>query len=412
MSMAKLTGKTKKETRGNQDDRKNVVWMGITSFFTDMSSEMIFPILPLFLTTILHANMALVGPIEGIAESIASIINCYSGWLSDKLGKRKALVVVGYSLSTVTKPFFGFASHWGHVLFLRSIDRVGKGIRTAPRDALIAASVTTNRSKWFGLHRMLDTLGAIGGVIIAMLILWRLGGGEQIYRLIFWLALSPGIFAVLALVIFVKERSNAPLKKNKISIAWSSLPHAYRRLVIITTLFSVANFSYAFFLLRAKDIGVAIMLIPAMYLLYNIVYAATSVPAGKLADRFGKRVVLASGYLLFGVMCWGFAKVSSQEMIWVLFAVYGLFMGITDGVSRAYISDLVDEKQRGSALGIYTMILGILIIPANLVGGLLWDKFGASIPFLLAGVIAVIAALLLIVWTAETKSGSKKRARA
>ncbi len=391
---------------GKKDGEKNVFWLGLTSFFTDVGSEMIFPILPIFLTSILRANIAVVGVIEGVAESASSILKLYSGWLSDRLGKRKGLVVLGYALSALTKPMFGFATHWTHALGARVADRVGKGIRTSPRDALIAASARTERGKWFGLHRMMDTLGAVAGTVIATILLWKFAPVEGTFRLIFWLSLIPGLLAVILLIAFVRE-ARSPQATRRPALAWKTLPASYRRFVMVSGLFGLANFSYAFFLLRAQDLGMLLALIPLLYLIYNLFYAFTSVPAGQLADRFGKKAMLAIGWLLFAVTSFGFAKVAEMRTLWLLFAMYGVFMGITDGVARAYISDLVEEKRRGTALGVYGMVLGILVIPANLVGGLLWDRFGVGVPFLAAAVIAAMAALLLIMM----KEGGKMHDR-
>jgi len=386
---------------------KNVFWLGLTSFFTDTSSEMIFPILPVFLTAVLHANMAIVGLIEGVAEACSSILKLYSGWLSDRLGKRKVLIVAGYALSAITKPMFGFATTWTHALAARVMDRTGKGIRTSPRDALIAASVTKERGKWFGMHRMMDTLGAVAGTIIAILLLSRFSG-EHAFRLIFWLSLIPGLLAVIVLIAFVREAGSPPASRRP-ALAWKALPSAYKRFVMISGLFGLANFSYAFFLLRAHNLGMMLALIPLLYLVYNLFYAFTSLPAGQLADRFGKRAVLVVGWLLFAVTSFGFAKVAEMRTLWLLFAMYGIFMGITDGVARAYISDLVEEKRRGTALGVYNMLLGLLILPANLLGGILWDRFGVSIPFLAAAIIGAIAALLLIMMDGKGRGGSHGR---
>lgn len=390
------------------EGRRNVFWLGLTSFFTDMSSEMIFPVLPLFLTIVLKANMMMVGLIEGIAESVAALLKLYSGWLSDKWGKRKALVVVGYALSAFTKPVFGFATHWSHALAARVVDRVGKGIRTAPRDALIAASTATERGAWFGLHRMMDTLGAVAGTIIATIILAKFMANEQTFRLIFWLSIIPGILAVTVLVLFVREAKTKTATKQ-LAVSWKAMPSNYKRFVFIAGLFGLVNFSYAFFLLRAQDIGALLVFIPLLYLVYNLFYAFSSIPAGQLADRFGKRVVLATGYIIFALACYGFATVTTMKALWPLFALYGVFMGVTDGVARAYISDVVAEKQRGTALGMYTMTLGLLIVPANVFGGILWDRIGVKTPFLVAAVIASLAALLLAT-TIKDKNNHRKKA--
>jgi MFS family permease len=355
---------------------------------------MIFPILPIFLTTILGVPVAIVGLIEGIAESASSLLKLLSGWFSDKFGKKKPLVIAGYSLSAFTKPLLAVASNWTHVLGVRFFDRVGKGIRTSPRDSLIAASVKEKkRGGGFGLHRALDTLGAIVGTLISFYILQRFLTSVHTFRIIFFISLVPGLIALLILIFKVKE-VKTKTKKIEVGLNHSTL---LKRFLFVITLFNLANFSYAFFILRAKDIGMVIALIPLVYLLYNLVYALFSIPAGKLSDKIGRKNVLSAGLLLFGLTSLGFAFFANTATIWLLFALYGLFMAATDGVSRAYVSDLSPAGKRGSALGLYHMIVGITVLPANLIGGFLWDKISVQAPFIFAALLAVVSALLLLV---------------
>ena len=377
--------------------QKNVWYMGLTSFFTDVSSEMIFPILPLFLTTVLNANMAVVGLIEGVAESASALLKLISGWVSDKLGKKKPLIILGYSLSTLTKPVLAIATHWTHVLGVRFFDRVGKGIRTTPRDALIAASVNKkDRGKSFGLHRALDSAGAIFGTLIAFFILQRFfGNTADALRLIFWLSFIPGLIAVLILIFGVKEVGGKANKK--FAFDFKNLNPDLKKFLLVIAFFSLANFSYAFFILRAKDVGLLIALIPLVYLVYNVFYAFFSIPAGKVSDKIGRKKVLVSGLMLFALTALGFAFFADTATIWVLFALYGLFMAVTDGVSRAYVSDLAAEEKRGTALGAYHTIVGITVLPANLIGGLLWQKINVQAPFVYAAVLSLISAILLII---------------
>lgn len=374
---------------------KNVFRLGLTSFFTDISSEMIFPILPIFLTTVLKANMAVVGLIEGIAESTSALFRLLSGYLADKFSKKKVFVIAGYSLSTFTKPVLAIATHWTQVLGARVFDRVGKGIRTAPRDAIIASSVSTKkeRGKSFGLHRAMDSAGAVVGTLISFLILQKFLGNA--FRLIFWLSLIPGLIAILILVFGVKE-TNAELKK-KFDFNFKKLNPNLKRFLLVMTLFSLANFSYAFFILRAQDVGVALAVIPLVYLVYNLIYALFSIPAGRLSDRFGRKNILFAGLILFGVTALGFAFFADSLTIWFLFALYGLFMAVTDGVSRAYVSDLAPEEKRGTALGAYHMIIGITIFPANLIGGILWQKISVESAFIYAATLSIISAILLLI---------------
>ncbi|MBD3355471.1 MFS transporter [Candidatus Woesearchaeota archaeon] len=373
--------------------KKNVFRLGLTSLFTDISSEMIFPVLPLFLTTVLNAPMSIVGLIEGIAEATASFLKLASGWFSDKFGKKKSIVIGGYSLSTITKPILAVASHWTHVLGVRFFDRVGKGIRDSPRDALLAASVNKKtRGKSFGLHRALDTTGAIIGTIIAFLLL-RLYSGDS-FRLIFLLSFIPGVIAVLILIFGVKEKDHK--KDHKFKFNFSKLNSNLKKFLFIIVIFNLANFSYAFFLLRAKNIGVLISLIPLIYLVYNLMYAFFSVPAGKISDKIGRKPVLFSGFLLFGLTALGFAFIANRITIWILFGLYGLFMAITEGVSRAFVSDLSNKNIRGTALGTYHMLVGLTVFPANLIGGFLWDAINVQSPFIYAAALSILSSFLLL----------------
>ena len=374
------------------DDKKNVMKLGWVSFFTDVSSEMIFPILPLFLTTVLKANMAVVGLIEGIAESTAAILKLFSGLLSDRIKKRKLLVFIGYGLSTFTKPLLAVATTWTHVLGVRFFDRVGKGVRTSPRDALIAASVTEKeRGKYFGIHRALDTSGAIVGTLIAALLLYLFVNN---YRLIFWLSLVPGL---IALLIILKVKEVKVEKSKNMKFNFKALNPNLKMFLIAVIVFNLAHFSYAFFILRARDVGLSLTLIPVIYLVYNLFYAGFAIQAGKMSDRIGRKNVLTAGYMLFGITSFGFAFIANDMTIWLLFALYGLFMAITDGVSRAYVSDLSKDHERGISLGTYHMIVGIAVLPANLIGGALWNYVNVAAPFVYATVLSIISAVLLII---------------
>jgi MFS family permease len=378
--------------------KKNVFWLGIVSFFTDVSSEMIFPVLPIFLRVVLGANMAIVGMIEGVAEATASLLKLFSGWLSDKMQKKKLLVGSGYGLSAFTKPILALASSWWHVLFVRVSDRVGKGIRTAPRDALIAASVSKEeRGKYFGLHRMLDTSGAILGSLIAAVLLYIYTND---FRLIFWLSFIPGLIAVVILYLFVVDVKDEV--KKKVEVSFKNLNPDYRNFLIVVMLFGLGNFSYAFFLLRAQDIGLVVALIPVIYLVYNLVYAGISIPAGKLSDKIGRKKVLFFSYIMFAITSLGFGFYADLKSIWLLFVLYGLFMALNDGVSRAYVSDMVDVK-RGSALGAYHMVVGIVVLPANFIGGYLWNSFSVEMAFVYGAVMASLASLYFLLGCCRAK---------
>jgi MFS family permease len=389
--------------------KKNIVALGFVSFLTDVSSEMILALLPLFLTA-LGAGKAAIGLVEGVAEFTASIVKIFSGWISDKLQKRKILVVVGYTLSTITKPFMAVAGNWFHVLGVRFIDRVGKGIRTSPRDAIIAESTEhSSRGKAFGFHRMMDTSGAVVGTLLASLFLYVFTKFFQMetifqYRTIFWIALIPGIASVITLIFFVKEPKFAEAK-NKLFSFREALPRKFILFLAIVALFELAHFSYALFILRAADLGVIVPLIPIIYLVYNLVYAGFAMPAGQLADRFGKKKLLSLGYLLFGLMLLGFAFASRTPHAWALFIVFGLAVAIVDTIPRAMVPEMVSPDVKGTAYGVYYMVIGVLDLPATLVAGILWDVFGniygPMIAFSYGAVLAIAAAVLLFIFNPE-----------
>ncbi|HIH43324.1 TPA: MFS transporter [Candidatus Woesearchaeota archaeon] len=414
----------------------NVIWLGIVSLLTDISSEMIFPVMPLFLSLVLKANMAVIGFIEGLAEGTSAVLKFISGIMVDRFENKKSLTIIGYALSAFSKPFLAVASIWPHVLIVRVLDRFGKGIRTTPRDALIMASVNKKeRGKYFGLHRTLDSIGAVIGVALATILLYYLGSSESSYRTIFWLSFIPGFIAVIILTLFVKEISAGKKGniKNKIkktntltankktnpktpsTLAHFNLLKTFKlfspdlkRFMLIAALFNLASFSYAFFLLRAQNIGVAVALIPLLYFVYNIFYAASSYPAGKISDYLGRNNVLIAGYLLFALTALGFGFYATTTTLWILFAFYGIVLGFTDGVSRAFVADLADKKAAGTAFGSYHMIIGLTIFPANVVGGLLWKNYSAQVPFLAAAILAVIAACALAVLQHSIAAKRKK----
>ncbi|MEA3492921.1 MAG: MFS transporter [Candidatus Margulisiibacteriota bacterium] len=385
--------------------KKNIVALGFVSFLTDVSSEMILAILPLFLTA-LGAGKAAIGLIEGVAGFTASIVKTFSGWISDKIRKRKLLVIAGYSISTITKPFIAAAGNWFQVLGVRFLDRVGKGIRTSPRDAIIAESAGPHeRGRAFGFHRMMDTSGAVAGTLLASAFLFvftKFFHMETLlqYRTIFWIAVIPGILSVLTLIFYVKEPKFAE-QRNKLFSLKAALPKRFIRFLIVVGIFELAHFSYALFILRASDLGVVVPLIPIIYLVYNLVYAAFAMPAGQLADRFGKKNLLSIGYLLFGVMLFGFAFASKIPHAWILFIIFGLAIAIVDTIPRAMVPEMVSSEVKGTAYGFYYMLIGIMDLPASLVAGILWDVFGKvngpMIAFSYGAVLAIIAAGLLFV---------------
>ena len=382
--------------------KKNVFYMGLASLFTDISSEMIFPILPLFLTSILGAPMSIVGLIEGVAEGTASLLKTFSGWLSDKLRKRKLFMILGYGLSSITKPFLALSSMWFHVLGVRFFDRFGKGIREPPRDALIAvSSVKKIRGKSFGIHRMMDTMGAIIGTLISFYLLSKFTPLASTYKLIFWLAFIPAVIAVLIVIFFVKDIKKAAGKIKEFKFNFKLFDRNFKLFILIAVIFNLSYFSYAFFILRARNLGVVVALIPIIYLLYNIFNAFSTVPFGELSDKIGRKRVLSLGYIIFGLVCLGFAYASNSLYAWILFAVYCISAAIVNTISRAFVSDMVPSYKRGTALGIYHTFTGFAILGANFMIGILWDKVGIRFAFLYGFILALIAGILLFVFVKE-----------
>lgn len=381
---------------------RNVLSLGWVSLFTDMSSQMIFPLIPLFLANVLGVGKEVIGLIEGTAESTASILKVLSGWISDRLGKRKALVFVGYTFSTLSKIIFGFSTIWQHVFMGRLLDRVGKGIRTSPRDALIADAIgRKGRGKYFGFHRMMDRLGAIVGTLLAFVFLAQF---HNDFRKVFLVSVIPAAIAVLVIIFFVKEKKkiNEGMRKSP-QLSLKLVDRRFKIFIIIAVLFALGNFSYAFLILRAQDLGIPAVIIPLVWLLYNITYAFSAVPAGVLSDRHGRRKVLAFGYALFGIVCLGFILAPSAAYAWVLFGLYGVFAAVFESVSRAFASDLATQKIRATALGVYHTSVGLAAFPASLMAGMLWRFRGSMATFSYGAVLAFVAALLLLLCLKERK---------
>lgn len=373
---------------------RNVFVLGLVSFFQDISSEMIYPLLPLFLATVVRADKAIIGLIEGVAESTASVSKVFSGFLSDRLGKRKSLTFWGYLLSVITRPFLYLSTSWAHVLGIRFADRLGKGIRTAPRDALIAdVSEDGRRGRSYGFHRAMDSLGAVVGPLMAVLLLPLLGGS---YRKVFLVAVIPGILA-LFLFRFVKERKVRAGRRAELPrLSFKGFDRRLKLLILVIALFSIGNSSDVFLILRARGLGIAVGLVLVIYTLFNLVYSLFSVPAGILSDRIGRKTVLILGYVIFGLVYLGFALATSAGFAWPLFIFYGLYRGITDTVERAFVADLAPPLKRGTALGAYHTMVGLVLLPASIIGGLLWDKIGPPATFFYGAITALSAALLLL----------------
>ncbi len=374
--------------------KKKLFLLGLASFFNDVASEMIFPILPLFFSQVLGLNKSLIGLIEGVAEGLSSFLKVFSGWLSDKLRRRKIFLLYGYSIPFLTKSLLALSVVWQHVLFFRILDRSAKGIRTSPRDALISQlSNIKSRGHYFGFHRMMDTLGAVVGGLITFFLLYFVGAN---YRFIFWVTMIPAFLSFLVIFLFLKEKNGAFLTRFKIK--FSSFSPKYKKFIFVSFLFSIANFSYAFIILRTSDLGVASLIIPLMYFVYNLASAASSYFFGTLSDKFGRLPLIFLGYLLFSFVCFGFIFTNKGIFLWFLFALYGVALAIIETVPSAYIGDLVEEHKRGTAYGIYFTVLGFGVLISNILIGLLWDKFSYVFSFSFGAFLALFSAFLLFIF--------------
>ena len=374
---------------------KNVRSLGWVSLFNDISSEMIYPLLPLFLTQVLGAGVLFVGIIEGIAESVSSFLKLFSGWLSDRFQRRKKIIFFGYALASLTRPFIGLATSAYHVLFLRFFDRIGKGVRASPRDALLSQSCQEDeRGKAFGFQRAMDHAGAMVGPLIATLLLATLTDN---LRVVFILSIIPALLCLWILVRGVTDiagdRKTAP---PPFRLHWTSWNRQFKYFLIIITLFTLGNSSDAFLLLRAKDLGVHTVSIPILWFFFHLSKTIFSIPGGTLSDRIGRRRVMILGWTLYGLVYLGFAFASKTYHIWVLFFIYGLFFGLAEGTERAWVADLVEESKRGTAYGVYHFFIGMAALPASLLMGLIWKAIGVQWAFSFGAVMALIAALLAI----------------
>ena len=374
--------------------KRPVFILGIVSFLTDVSSEMVYPLVPLFLTSVLGAPVAAVGLIEGVAEGAASLFKTVGGWASDRLRLRRPLVFAGYAVSAVAKPLLAAAYVWPVALLVRFGDRTGKGVRTAPRDALVADVTPPElRGRAFGFHRAADTFGAVVGPAVA---LGLLAAFADNFRLIFILAFLPAV-AALAIVPLVKERPPAPSPAGTAGIAWRELGSGFYVFLGISLVFALGNSSDVFLLLRAKDVGLSNSEVVRSYMLFNVVYAVLAMPAGIISDRVGRRSVIGGGFAVFAMVYLGFALAGRGAVVWPLFAVYGVHMALTEGVGRAFVADFVPSERRATALGLYQGAMGGMILLSSVIAGVLWDAVNPAAPFFLGAATALAALALLLV---------------
>jgi MFS family permease len=369
---------------------RNVAVLGVVSFFTDLSSEMLYPIIPMFLTSALGASPAIVGIIEGLAESTASLLRIWSGWFSDRIGVRKPLVFAGYGVSAATRPLLALAHGWPAVLAARVLDRFGKGVRGAPRDALIADSTSAeHRGRAFGFHRSMDQLGAVAGPLLGLALLSWFDGD---YRSVFLAAFVPSAVST-ALIAFAREK-RAEAEREPVRLTLRGFDRPLVHFLCVVALFSLGNSADAFLILRARDLGASAREAIALFAVFNIIYVLSAYPAGALSDRMDRRILFRAGLLVFAAVYAGFGMAHERAWLWLLFPIYGLYMGLTDGVSRALVIDLAPPERRATALGLHAAVVGIAAFPASALAGLLWTRWGAGWPFLFGGLTALGAALL------------------
>lgn len=382
---------------------RNVISMGAVSFLNDLSSDMIFPFIPIFLTSVLGATATFVGLVEGAADATASIIKIVSGRLSDRLRIRKPFVIAGYSFSAVAKPILSFAASPWHVFFVRFLDRVGKGTRDAPRDALISFSTEKKDiGRAFGFHRGADTLGAAFGPLIAVAILPFIGGNsEEGLRALFLLSFVASFFAVLILKIFVREVKSPRdgIERPKLQFKFLGVP--FMIFLGAATILALGRASDAFLLLRAHDVGITLVLLPLVYFSSNLAFSIFSTPAGILSDRIGHRNTYMIGMILFSTIYFLFSLASSSLSVWLLFVFYGLYYAFTEGVGRAVVADLVREEWRATAFGVYNAFTGIALLPASLIFGFLWDRFGPAVSFRYGATLGLIAFAVFLFFRAR-----------
>lgn len=382
---------------------RNVVALSSVALLNDVSSEIIYPLLPAFLALSLGASPFAIGMIEGFAESIASLLKLISGWLSDRSGRRKLPVLAGYALAAVTRPALGFVTTWTQVLGVRMTDRVGKGIRGAPRDALIAESVDAReRGFAFGFNRAADHLGAVIGPVVGFVLLWLFAANSQSptiaeYQWVFVFASVPVVIGLLIVIFFVKEKPHHPpadAEPPKLSL--TGFDSNFKRFLIVIALFTLSNSTDAFLLLRAADAGISPGVLPLLWMALHISKVVFSLVGGNLSDKVGRKTLIVGGWLVYAAVYAGFAFVSNAWQAWVLFIIYGAYFGMTEGVEKAVVADMVPDSQRGTAYGLYNLAFGITVFPASLLFGLVWTQLGPTTAFLTSASVSILAILLLL----------------
>ena len=384
---------------------RNVFAISLVSLLNDVSSEIIYPLLPIFLTSTLGASAKAIGFIEGSAESISSLLKLFAGYLSDRLRRRKMLVVFGYALAGFVRPLLGFAHNWQQVLAIRLTDRVGKGVRTAPRDAMIAdAAIPQQRGIAFGFHRAMDHAGAVIGPLIGYALVLFLAtnasspsGGE--FSRIFLLATIPALLAVIVAIFFMRETHVPAQTAPQVPrLSLKGFDSNFKKFLLVLGLFTLSNSSDSFLILRARDAGVPIVVIPLLWALHHASKVVSSLLGGDLSDRLGRKRLIVSGWILYAAVYGGFAFATTGISMWALFVIYGIYFGLAEGAEKALVADLVRPDQRGTAYGLYNLALGLTVFPASLLMGTIWDWKGPTTAFLVSATMGTLAAVLLVVF--------------
>ena len=381
----------------------NILLLGLVSFFTDLSTEMVYPLIPLYLTSALGATPAVVGVIEGVAESLASLLKVFSGYLSDRFQNKKLIAFTGYATSLFYKLALLLAGSWAGILGARIIDRFGKGIRTAPRDVLVSESAGKNRmGRSFGLHKALDMAGSAAGILITYFLL-RSGDGSFNYQKIFMISVIPAVFG-LSMFIFIKEKKD-PRQTKEHEPFWKNIRNIDRQLkiyLLVVCLFTLGNSSNSFLLLKAKSTGFDDTSVILLYFLFNMTASLLSIPFGGLSDRVGRKKLLLSGYIVFAVCYLGFAFSISRLQMVVVFVLYGVYTAMIGGVERAFVAEIAPQQLKGTMLGLHSTVTGIALLPASVIAGLLWSVFGAAVPFVFGAFMSLLAAVILLLFMKET----------
>jgi MFS family permease len=377
---------------------RNVFFLGLVSFFADISAELVYPIIPLYLTSVFEATPALIGIIEGIAESIASLLKVFSGYITDKYNKKKPIAFLGYATGPVYKVALIAASSWGGILGARVIDRIGKGIRTTPRDVMVCESADSNHmGTAFGIHKALDMAGSASGILIAYLLLSSANGAFD-YKNLFLISIIPALLS-LSMFPFIKEKKEQRIIKGREPF-WKNVKKLDGQLklyLLVAFLFTLGNSSNAFLLLRAKSVGFNDTTVVLLYFIYNITASLLAIPLGKRSDQVGRKRLLVSGYIVFAIVYMGFAFAYNKTLMILLFVLYGAYTAMIAGVERAYIAEISPQELKGTMLGLHSTIVGIALFPASAIAGVLWTSFGAEFPFVFGACLSFAAAFVLLI---------------